>query len=157
MAKKGKTGVRLQMRRADVQKVVANLRAAGKRGLRAAGAGLYAVGNNIIAEASTRVPVDLGVLRGSGYVTLPVIQNNNVTVEMGYGGPAEDYAVRQHEDTSLKHPEGGEAKFLESSMNRQMSGTAQRVFVAEATRAFERGGRARHSGTPTIPNEGGAG
>lgn len=143
MAKKGRSGLRLQMRRADVQRVVRNLRAAGKRGLKAAGAGLYAVGLNIMAEAVIKAPLDVGTLRGSGYVTLPEIQGRNVVAEMGFGGPAADYAVYQHENTALNHPDDGEAKYLEKAIDRQMSGTAQGVFVKQAAKAFARGEKAR--------------
>jgi len=51
------------------------------------------------------VPVDMGVLRGSGTVKPPKrIGVMGVEIVMGYGGAAKAYAVVQHENLSLSHP-----------------------------------------------------
>lgn len=57
-------------------------------------------------------PVDTGAMRASGFVNLPRVEGNEITVTMGYGGASKDYVVIQHEDLTLNH-EVGEAKFLE--------------------------------------------
>jgi hypothetical protein len=79
----------------------------------AARAAMYQLGEEIMAESKRLVPVDLGTLRSTGIVELPVERGGAVVVVLGYGGPAAPYALVQHEDLSLKHPEGGQAKYLE--------------------------------------------
>ena len=54
------------------------------------------------------VPVDTGRLRRSGKV---VRSGNQINVI--YDTP---YAARQHEDLTLNHPNGGQAKFLEQPL-----------------------------------------
>jgi hypothetical protein len=77
---------------------------------RSAEGALYLEAWNVMTEAKQRAPLDEGILRNSGYVTLP----ENGTVELGFGGSASAYALIQHEDLSLHH-EVGEAKFLEKA------------------------------------------
>jgi hypothetical protein len=57
-------------------------------------------------------PVDTGALRASGHTQLPVIDGSTVTVTMGFGGPAVDYAIYVHENLEAHHPVG-HAKFME--------------------------------------------
>lgn len=53
-----------------------------------------------VMRASKReVPVDLGILRSSGFVKRPKVRGRGVSVTMGYGGAAKDYAVFIHEGT----------------------------------------------------------
>ncbi len=120
------------------KEILRKLQEAGPRAYKAIGAGLYAEGNNIMADSKPKVPVDRGTLKGSGYVTLPELSDTNVRVEIGYGGWAAPYAVVQHEHTEYSHPEGGEAKFLEKPMN-EHSGSFQRNVAYFAAQAFERG------------------
>lgn len=102
--------------------------------LRKAGAALFAEAQIEMAESKRRVPVDTGVLRASGYVNPPVAGfglggggvAGTVRVELGYGGPAEDYAVIVHEDLDAFH-RVGEAKFLESVLNESAPFMAQRI------------------------------
>lgn len=105
----------------------------------AVGAGLFLEANNIMADAKTRVPVDQGVLRSSGYVAPPVMERGSPVVELGFGGPAASYAVKQHEDTALNHPDGGEAKFLERAADAARPGIGTRV-ADFARRVLESGG-----------------
>lgn len=92
--------------------------------------GLFALGNNIMTEAKQRTPVDMGILRASGYVEA----RQDGMVELGFGGAAGAYAVKQHEDLSLNHPGGGQAKFLESAVDDARPSAAAFVgkFVKEA-------------------------
>ena len=86
------------------------------RAMRAKGAqGLYEAGQMIVTDAKRRVPVDLGNLKGSGYVTAPTATPGGTNVEVGFGGPAADYAIYVHEDLSAHHPVG-EAKYLENAV-----------------------------------------
>ena len=103
----------------DLKKVFDGL---PRRAQRAMGAASYKASVEIMKMSKGLVPKDLGTLKGSGYVTVPRGRADKL-VEMGYGGPAAKYAVRQHEDTSLSHPNGGQAKFLEAAVNRSASST----------------------------------
>ncbi len=60
------------------------------------------------------VPVDIGNLEGSGFVDDPQRGRGAIiSIDIVYGGPSEPYAVVQHEDLELKHPNKGQAKYLE--------------------------------------------
>jgi len=144
MGRKGFIGLRLSGSKALVKK----LRRAGKRGTTALGAGLYAVGNEIMSDAKRRSPVDMGVMRASGYVTLPQ-GRSDLVVEVGFGGAAKDYVVVQHEDTSLNHPVG-ESKFLEKALRDKAGSPA---FGHAAKAAFESGRKPGHGVHPTKPGE----
>lgn len=142
------------MKLRGLDEVLKNLRAAGERGRRAVGAGLYVLGNEIMTDSKHRVPVDLGTLKGSGYVTLPMTTTGkDVRVELGYGGPAKAYAVVQHERTELHHEDGGEAKYLENAVN-AASGTALQRVREVARTAFEADREAPGGVNPTTPEQG---
>lgn len=101
--------------------------------IKSAEAALYQGGNIIMTEAKERAPVDLGTLRNSGYVTLPETRGGNTFVEVGFGGAAKAYAVRQHEDTSYSHTDPktgnsvGEAKYLENAINATEKQVQERI------------------------------
>lgn len=64
----------------------------------AAGSALYMEALAILAKSKQYVPVDMGVLRASGTVGEPEGPlNGRMTVRIGYGGPAERYALYVHE------------------------------------------------------------
>lgn len=88
---------------------------AGPEAMQRIGAGLYRGGQAIIADAVDLVPVDQGVLRDSAIVQEPVVSGDEVSVELGFGGAASDYAIEQHENLDFEHPNGGQAKFLETA------------------------------------------
>lgn len=80
--------------------------------------GMYDAMQEVMLDAKSRAPVDTGAMRDSGYVTPPTVSSQKeVSIEAGFGGPSEEYVVRQHEDTSLNHPNGGEAKFFENALD----------------------------------------
>lgn len=91
-------------------------------------------GAHIILEASLPlVPVDTGDLKGSGRVS-----GQGLTAEISYDGIASDgfdYGSKQHEDLTLHHPNGGEAKFLERPMHSEAAAVAAEV-AAVLRRAF---------------------
>lgn len=65
---------------------------------------------NIVCEdlrgkAAQLAPVDTGDLRGSSFAEVKGLD--------GIVGFQEVYALRQHEETQLNHPKGGQAKYLE--------------------------------------------
>lgn len=73
--------------------------------------GMRKLANNILAESQKIVPVDTGTLKESGNVSSD--KNTNI-VTISYNTP---YARKQHEDNTLNHPKGGEAKYLERPFN----------------------------------------
>lgn len=95
-----------------VKEVTARVDLAEKRMDKAIDVGLYAIAQNIMSLSKQEAPFDLGVLRGSGFVTLP----ENHTVQLGYGGAAGAYAVVQHERLDFKH-KVGKARFLIDPIN----------------------------------------
>lgn len=129
---------------------------APERVKRALGSGLYLVGNNVMTASKAIVPVKWGVLKGSGYVTPPKEDGQGVFVELGYGGPAQAYAVRIHETPYEhgKHDCGGGWKYLEKPMQ-QARPSFMRDVGRFAARHFERGGFGPGKGPhPKTPNEG---
>lgn len=96
-------------------------------------AAIYMEAQLIMTESKTRCPVakDGGTLRASGNVDEPVRVGRNISVQMGYGGAAESYAIAVHEHPSdysppswVTHPNdidwttpGTGPKFLEGPIN----------------------------------------
>jgi hypothetical protein len=68
---------------------------------------LVSAGEYILDESNKIAPIDEGTLIRSGNVA---VDENAGTVIVYYDTP---YAVRQHEDMSLRHTNGRSAKFLE--------------------------------------------
>lgn len=73
---------------------------------------MYAEGFAVQADAQKRAPVEFAVLRTSAYTSPPA--GPDLAVETGFGT---DYAVYQHEKTELRHPRGGEAKYLQNALD----------------------------------------
>lgn len=72
------------------------------------------------------VPVDLGVLRDSGFVQAPDVSGSSVSVTMGFGGAAEAYALVQHERLDYHHTTGG-PKYLERPFLMAAKGLVDRI------------------------------
>ena len=98
----------------------------------AAAAALYQEAETIMTASKEIVPVDTGVLRGTGQVTPLEIHGTLVEVILGYGGPAAPYAIVVHEDFMARHKEGQQAKYLEQPMLEAAQGMEGRL--AEALR-----------------------
>jgi hypothetical protein len=96
--------------------------------------GLYSEAELVMTDAKANyVPVGQppedatpGTLRNSGFVNEPEWQGNEVTVTLGFGGAAEEYALRQHEELSYKHTVG-QAKYLERPMLNAATGIDDRL------------------------------
>ena len=114
---------------------------------RLAGA-LYVVANNVATDAARITPHDTGTLMGSDYVALPAKTATGASVELGFGGFAEDYAVVQHEDTSFAHDEGRQAHYLSDPIDREKP-----RFVSDVASALRMG--ASRGSAPTNPMQGG--
>jgi len=69
--------------------------------------------NVIFAKSQILVPVDTGVLRGSGGVSAPQMGNQGYFVDIFYGGPAAPYALYVHEIIGNYHKPPTQAKYLE--------------------------------------------
>lgn len=94
----------------------------------AAGEGLYRTGNDIMGESVRLVPVLTGNLRSTAHVSQPEQQGMTITVQLSYGGHGQaDYAVRQHFDTTLNHPNGGQAFYLSQPWLASVATLAQQL------------------------------
>lgn len=76
------------------------------------------------------VPVDLGDLRDSGYYTEPEDVGSAIESKIGYDT---DYALYVHE-VKMRHPNGGQAKYLEAAINERANGAAERIGARIAAR-----------------------
>lgn len=83
--------------------------------VKAALKGTKKLGENILGESQKLVPVDSGTLKKSGVVSL---DKSAQVVTISYNTP---YARKQHEDNTLNHPNGGQAKYLEQPFNERAS------------------------------------
>ena len=77
----------------------------------------------ILEASQPLVPVDTGSLQASGRVETPVLAGPVGEVTIRYGGSEgfqgripRNYAIRVHEDLSMNHPRGGQAKYLETAV-----------------------------------------
>lgn len=97
------------------------------------GGALYEEAESIMAKSKPLVPVDTGTLRNSGHVALPEKEMGRLTVTLGYGGAASDYALIQHERTDYHHTVG-RAKFLEEPVLEAQHGLESRLGARIARR-----------------------
>jgi len=86
---------------------------------------LYVGGEKVVARAKELVPVDEGILRGTGHVALPGLAGDLV-VQPTFGGPAAPYALVQHERMDFHHTTG-QAKYLETAMHELAPAIVQEV------------------------------
>lgn len=107
----------------DASRVIGNLDAASFAGKDGALEGLIVGGEHILGVSNSRVPFKEGDLSVSGSVS----DDGEGTVAVSYDT---DYAVRQHEDLSLNHDAGREAKFLERALNEERDVVLQMVATA---------------------------
>jgi len=94
---------------------------------------LYVGGEKVIGRAKELVPVDEGILRGTGHVALPGLANGELVVTPTFGGPAAPYALVQHERMDFHHTVG-QAKYLETAMQELAPSIVQEV--ADQIEAF---------------------
>lgn len=94
------------------------------------------VAQDIIEDSQRLIPRDTGAMASSDY-----IEDNGSHITFGYNGEGiqnpktgqsvSEYIIQQHEDTSLNHPNGGEAKFLEKAIDYQIQAEAQETVADE--------------------------
>lgn len=76
---------------------------------------LNEVAQQILERSQDLVPVRTGALRDSGYITSGD-QGGYPSVTITYGGGDVPYAYQVHEDLEMRHPNGGQAKYLEQAV-----------------------------------------
>ena len=89
-------------------------------------AALYQEAELVMTASKDQVPVDTGTLKNSGFVNDPDVNGGEIAVVLGYGGAASAYALKQHEDLTLRHDDGN-AKFLERPVLAAGKGLAARL------------------------------
>lgn len=103
---------------------------AAKRAVEEAAArGLKKAAEHILTESRKIVPIEEGTLERSGEVS---IDEGKLIAAVSYSTP---YAVKQHEDLSLRHDAGRRGKYLESIINSE-GDEAQGIVAAEVRRAL---------------------
>lgn len=89
------------------------LRVAQEKSPLAVAQAIWEQANLIFAKSQVLVPVDTGVLRGSGGVSAPQQGASGYYVDIFYGGPAAPYALYVHEIIGNYHASPTQAKYLE--------------------------------------------
>lgn len=106
---------------------------AGDKALQAITQGLYQEATMAFNESQTLVPVDTGILKSSGHVTSPKVDENSVEITIAYGGPASSYAFFVHERVfapsgkKVYHKRPTRAKYLEVPVKRRSKGMSTRL------------------------------
>ena len=88
---------------------------------------IFEQANVIFAKSQVLVPVDTGVLRGSGGVSAPQMGSQGYFVDIFYGGPAASYALYVHEIIGNYHNPPTQAKYLEQPVMEAMSTIQQNI------------------------------
>lgn len=98
-----------------------NLGHVGQTIAQAAHMALGDAAEHLLAEANKKVPIDEGTLERSGKAS---VNAAGTEATVSYNVP---YAAYQHEDLTLRHKNGRQAKFLESAMNEEQSTIAELI------------------------------
>lgn len=133
----------------------AKLQQLGLAALPVGGRSLFESAENIMSISKEQyVPVETGTLKSSGFVGPPDIRGGNVTVSLGYGGPAAPYALAVHENpragkTGGVSPSGkkykrwstvGGWKYLETPLNENLGNVVSKL-KRDLDREFAKLGR----------------
>ena len=92
------------------------------------------IADEVLTRSTARVPHEYGDLQNSGQVTT---DPENLKAAVSYDTP---YAVVQHEDMTLNHDAGREAKYLETSVHEVAQGPAEQILRQRLGKHFK-GGR----------------
>lgn len=87
----------------------------------AAAEGLFEIAEDLLKESGAIVPLHEGELQNSGETS---IDRDKLEATVSYDMP---YAVRQHEDRKLKHPNGRKAKYLETPLRKLQADYSDRI------------------------------
>jgi hypothetical protein len=78
--------------------------------------GLHLFAEEVMGDSKDNyVPVDEGILKGTGVVSPIQRSGRSLRVTLAYGGPAAPYALKQHETEEFNHTVG-EWKYLETPL-----------------------------------------
>lgn len=97
----------------NVGKLLPILRALDKNGKKQLRGLMTALAEPIFQQTQERVPVKKGDLKASGRISVRV-GAKQITLAIKYGNDRVLYAARIENDLELKHPNGGQAKYVES-------------------------------------------
>ncbi len=93
---------------------------------RAAERAIADASEHLLEEANRTAPIEEGTLIRSGKTT---VDKGRLAAAVSYDTP---YAVRQHEDTRLRHDDGRRAKWLQRTL--QERSTAMLGFIGDTIR-----------------------
>lgn len=109
------------------EQLVKALKSGKEKSPQAIAQAIWEEANMIFAKSQILVPVDTGVLRGSGGVSAPQMGNQGYFVDIFYGGPAAPYALYVHEIIGNYHNPPTQAKYLEQPLMEAMDGLQSRL------------------------------
>lgn len=81
--------------------------------------GISLAAEHILGASNEKVPIEEATLERSGTVST---DPGNFTAAVSYDTP---YAVKQHEDMTLRHDQGRTAKYLENAMTSEVQAAAE--------------------------------
>jgi len=91
------------------------------------GRALMTEADRILEESRFLTPVDTGLMVSTGLTEGPVEQGATQEMVIRYGAHGlAPYTIRQHEDTTLNHPNGGQSHFLSAPFFAATGGMAER-------------------------------
>lgn len=126
--------------KAAIELIAENLGKVRAAMVRGGARGLYLAGELIITDAKENYcPVRDGILRASGFVNEPVLEEADASVTIGFGGAAEAYALEQHERMDFHHTVGG-PKYLERPVMAHAGNGDIQALIAQEIRAELAGG-----------------
>jgi hypothetical protein len=120
-----KMGIRFDL--TGDKELVNSLKSGKETSPRAIAQAIWEEANTIFAQSQILVPVDTGVLRGSGGVSAPQMGNQGYFVDIFYGGPAAPYALYVHEIIGNYHKPPTQAKYLEQPLMAAVDGLQERI------------------------------
>ncbi|MDX3214571.1 hypothetical protein PV318_03295 [Streptomyces sp. ME02-6991-2B] len=91
--------------------------------------GVQLAAEHVLERSRARVPIEEGTLERSGVVS---VDEGDLTAAVSYDTP---YAVRQHEDMSLRHDSGRTAKYLERPVA-EAADQVQAIIAAQVRRSL---------------------
>ena len=109
------------------EQLVKALKSGKEKSPQAIAQAIWEEANMIFAKSQILVPVDTGVLRGSGGVSAPQLGSQGYFVDIFYGGPAAPYALYVHEIIGNYHNPPTQAKYLEQPLMEAMDGLQSRL------------------------------
>lgn len=105
--------------------------AAKRQAHRGAARGLELATEHLLQVSNTQVPIEEGTLERSGVAS---VDDGNLRGAVSYDTP---YAVVQHEDLTMAHDAGRNAKYLENAVNSERRQVAE-IIAGEVQRELRR-------------------